>query len=183
MEPVTVFAAPQKVSFIGSINYTMERCRIMLRVVRPLKYGLLCAGLMMASGCSTPAPVKKVERAPEPFGPGPALANNAKHPLAKYVELTGFRLSESGAGKLKIKFVAINHSEADLGDLTVKVRLVTNTFKEGDEPVTVFESKIPSLGPGEVRDVNAAGTTKFKLYELPDWQFLRADFDITEPAP
>jgi hypothetical protein len=153
----------------------------MLSNVLKIRLGL---GMMLVlAGCSTPAPTKKVERAPEPFGPGPALANNAKHPLAKYVELTGFRLSESGTGKLKIKFIAINHSDADLGDLTVKVRLVTNAYKEGDEPVTVFESKIPSLGPGEVRDVNASGTTKFKLYELPDWQFLRADFDITEPAP
>jgi uncharacterized membrane protein len=108
---------------------------------------------------------------------------NGKNPLAKYVELTGFRVAESGAGKLKIKFAAINHSDADLGDLTVKVRLVSNTFKEGDEPVTVFEAKIPSLGPGENKDVSVAAKTKLRLYELPDWQFLRADFDITSPEP
>jgi hypothetical protein len=154
----------------------------MLRVVRPFSYKLLLsASLLLLAACSSPAPKSKA-LPPEPFGPGPAAANG-KHPLAKYVELTGFRLAESGAGKLKIKFVAINHSDADLGDLTVKVRLVTNAFKEGDEPVTIFEAKIPSLGPGELKDVTASGTTKFKLYELPDWQFLRADFDITSPAP
>ncbi len=137
--------------------------------------------MLLLAACSSPAPKSKA-LPPEPFGPGPAAANG-KHPLAKYVELSGFRLAESGAGKLKIKFVAINHSDADLGDLTVKVRLVTNAFKEGDEPVSIFEAKIPSLGPGEFKDVTATGTTKFKLYELPDWQFLRADFDITSPAP
>ena len=145
-------------------------------------FPLLPVGLLLLAACSTPAPQSKQLKQPEPFGPGPAVANG-KNPLAKYVELTGFRLSESGGGKLKIKFVAINHSDADLGDVTVKVRVVTNAFKEGDEPVTTFESKIPSLGPGELKDVTASGTTKLKLYELPDWQFLRADFDITSPAP
>ncbi|HEY4365202.1 MAG TPA: hypothetical protein VGN17_29845 [Bryobacteraceae bacterium] len=145
----------------------------------PFQVFLVFAALLCAS-CSTPAPKSKA-LPPEPFGPGPAVAEG-KNPLAKFVELTGFRVSESGSGKLKIKFVALNHSDADLGDLTVKVRLVANTFKEGDEPITTFDAQIPSLGPGELKDVTASATTKYKLYELPDWQFLRADFDITSPA-
>jgi hypothetical protein len=97
--------------------------------------------------------------------------------------MSAFRLSESGAGKLKVIFAATNHSNADLGDLTVKVRLVTSTYKSGDQPITEFEAKIPSLGPEETRDVTATANTKLRLYELPDWQFLRADFDITSPEP
>lgn len=138
--------------------------------------------LLLAAGCSTPAPeTKQVKQAP-PFGPGPATATN-KHPLAKYIELSGFRVSESGAGKLKIKFVAINHSLADLGELVVKVRLMTTASKPGDPPITEFETKVPALGPEEVQDVTASATTSLRVYEFPDWQFLRADFDITSPAP
>jgi len=70
-----------------------------------------------------------------------------------------------------------------MGDLTVKVRMVTSTFKQGDEPITEFEAKIPALGPQETKDVTAAAATKLRLYELPDWQFLRADFDVISPAP
>ncbi len=102
--------------------------------------------------------------------------------MAKYIELAGFRIKESGTGKLEVKFIAVNHSEADLGDLDLHVRLITSAAKPGDEPVTQFDAKIPSLGPYEIRDVSTQATTKLRLYELPDWQFLRGDFDITSPA-
>lgn len=138
--------------------------------------------LLLLAACSSPPPPSKQTKAPEPFGPGPATASG-KNPLDKYLELSAFRLSESGAGKLKVIFAATNHSSADLGDLTLKVRLVTSTYKAGDEPITEFEAKIPSLGPEETRDVTATANTKLRLYELPDWQFLRADFDITSPEP
>jgi len=118
----------------------------------------------------------------DPNGPGPATATS-KHPLAKYIEFAGFRLSEAGAGKLKVQFAAINHSEADLGELTVKIKLVIVNAKPEDPPVTEFETKIPSLGPLEVKNLEASAPTKLRVYELPDWQFLRAQFDITSPAP
>ena len=135
---------------------------------------------MLAACPSTPPP--KQASAPPPGGPGPATATG-KHPLAKYIELSGFRMSESGAGQLKIKFAAINHSDADLGDLTVKVKLITSAAKPEDPPVTEFEAKIPALGPQAIQDVSATAKTTLRIYELPDWQFLRAQFDITSPAP
>jgi hypothetical protein len=137
--------------------------------------------ILFLSACSSPPPQPKQAKAAEPFGPGPAAASG-KNPLDKYLELSGFRLVENGAGKLKVIFAATNHSAADLGDLTVKVRLVTSSFKPGDEPITEFEAKIPALGPQETKDVTATAATKLRLYELPDWQFLRADFDVTSPA-
>jgi len=146
--------------------------------VRPLLASALLSSLF---ACSSPPPQPQQTKAPDAFGPGPAAAG--KNPLDKYLELSGFRLSENGAGKLKVIFAATNHSTADLGDLTVKVRVVTNAFKQGDEPITEFEAKIPALGPQETKDVAATATTKLRLYELPDWQFLRADFDVTSPAP
>ena len=46
-----------------------------------------------------------------------------------------------------------------------------------------FDAKIPALGPQEDHDVLATTKTKLRVYEMPDWQFLRAEFDITSPAP
>ena len=77
----------------------------------------------------------------------------------------------------------VNHSEADIGDLSVKVKLVTTAAKPEDPPVAEFEAKVPALGPLEVKDVSGTATTKLRIYELPDWQFLRAQFEITSPAP
>ncbi|MGH9593243.1 MAG: hypothetical protein ACRD5L_09135, partial [Bryobacteraceae bacterium] len=137
--------------------------------------------LLILAGCSTPAPVPvNAVLQPGSGTPGPATTSST-NPLAKFIELSGFRIKESGTGKLEVKFIAVNHSEADLGDLVLHVRLVTTAAKPGDEPVTQFDAKVPSLGPDEIRDVTAQATTKLRLYELPDWQFLRAEFDILSP--
>jgi hypothetical protein len=142
---------------------------------------LAALGFLALAACTTPAPAPKALVA-DPNGPGPALTTS-KHPLAKYIEFSGFRLTEAGPGKLKVQFAAINHSEADLGELAVKVKLITSNAKPDDPPVAEFETKIPSLGPLEVRNIEASAPTKLRVYELPDWQFLRAQFDITSPPP
>ena len=137
--------------------------------------------MVVLVGCSSPAPQPAAKQAAsENTG---AATTTSKHPLAKYIELAGFRLAEAQAGQLEVKFVAINHSEADLGDLELTVRLRTTTAKPEDPPVAEFMAKIPSLGPLEIRDTSAKVSTKMRIYELPDWQFMRADFDITSPAP
>ena len=92
-------------------------------------------------------------------------------------------MREASPGKLEVKFAVINHSEADLGDLTVKVRLKTNQAKAEDPPVAEFQADVPRLGPKETKDVVGKTDTKLRIYELPDWQFLRAEFDITAPQP
>jgi hypothetical protein len=135
----------------------------------------------MLGACSSPAPQPAAKQAlPEITGPA---TTTSKHPLAKYIELAGFRLAEAKPGQLQVKFVAINHSEADLGDLELTIRLRTTAAKPDDPPVAEFKAKIPSLGPLEIRDITATVNTKMRIYELPDWQFLHAEFDITSPAP
>jgi hypothetical protein len=137
---------------------------------------------LLLAGCSSTAPEAKPAKSASPYGPGPATATG-KHPLAKFIELSGFRLTLGKAGELKIKFTAINHSDADLEELGVHIRIVTTVAKPGDPPVTEFDAKVPALGPQEDHDVEATAATQLKAYEFPDWQFLRADFDITSPAP
>ena len=81
-----------------------------------------------------------------PAEPPGAATLVGSHPLAKYIELVGFRLTEASPGKLNVKFAVVNHSEADIGDLAVKVKIITSASKPGDDPVTQFEAKVPSLG-------------------------------------
>jgi len=138
---------------------------------------------MLLAGCSeSPPETKSAKLVASPYGPGPA-STSSKNPLAKFIEIGGIRLSEGGGGKLKVKFSAINHSDADLEEMEVHVRLLTTAAKPGDAPVCEFDAKIPALGPQEDHDVLTTATTTLHVYELPDWQFLRADFDITSPAP
>jgi ABC-type glycerol-3-phosphate transport system substrate-binding protein len=141
----------------------------------------LAVVVLALAGCSKPAP-EAATKQPAVDITGPATTTS-KHPLAKYIELAGFRLTEAKPGQLDVKFVAINHSEAELGELGLNIRLRTTTAKPDDPPVAEFQAKVPELNPLEIRDVSAKVNTKLRIYELPDWQFLRAEFDITSPAP
>ncbi len=144
-----------------------------------MRRSLLVVPLIFLSACSSPPPEKPVAKA-EPSGPD--ATTTSKNPVAKFIELAGFRLTETSPNKLKIVFDAINHSEADLEELQVHVRLMARSAKEGDEPVAEFDAKIPALGPEQDHDVTTTATTKLRVYEMPDWQFLRAEFDITSPS-
>jgi len=44
-----------------------------------------------------------------------------------------------------------------------------------------FPATVSKLGPSELKNVAVQVPTKLRVYELPDWQFLKADFQITEP--
>jgi len=137
--------------------------------------------LLALCACSSPDTKPGKSSLPAP-SPGVSVAIN-KHPLAKYLELVGYRMAESGAGKLKITFGVVNHSDADIGDLGLHVKLVTSAAKPEDPPIAEFDAKVPSLGPQENKDVSVIVPTKLRIYELPDWQFLRDQFEITSPAP
>jgi len=138
--------------------------------------------LTLAACSSPPATDTKQAKKTVPVEPTSAVPTK-KHPLAKYIELVGFRLSEAGGGKLRVKFVVVNHSEADIGDLGVKVRLMTSAAKPEDPPIGEFDVKVPTLGPQEIKDVEATVPSKLRIYELPDWQFIKAEFEITSPEP
>jgi hypothetical protein len=142
---------------------------------------ILVAVILFSAGCSSPAP----QAAPKQVGAPQTVTSTIvmKHPLAKYLELVAFRLSEGSAGKLNVKFGVANHSEADIGDLTLKVKLITSATKPEDPPIAEFQAKVPALGPQELKDVSATAATKLRIYELPDWQFIRAEVEITSPAP
>jgi hypothetical protein len=105
--------------------------------------------------------------------PTAAVASNKSHPLAKYVEVTGVRLTDEKR-KRYCRLLVVNHSSADLPDLHMNVRVVAADKEIVDFPVTV-----PSLGPYESRDVVTEVKVGLKPYEMPDWQMTRASFEIT----
>ncbi len=100
----------------------------------------------------------------------PAVQSN---PVLRNLELTGLRLTEDPKQKPFVEFVVVNHSAADLGEISAKVNLRA-AAKQGQEPVGTFAFKA-SLGPYESKDIKAPLDTKMRVYELPDWQFLRVE--------
>ena len=141
---------------------------------------LVLLGFVIAIGCSSPSSSEKQAKPGAPFQP-PKTAAASNNPAAKYIELVGFRINEKSPGHLEVQFGVVNHSEADIGDITMTVNVRTTTAKPDDPPVITFSAKVPSLGPEELKPMSVEVPTKLRVYELPDWQFLKSDFQITEP--
>ncbi len=127
------------------------------------------------TACSSPPDTAKSP------APAPKRVAASSNPVARYIELTGLRLGEKGPGKLSVRFGAVNHSDADLGDLVMEVQLSATTAKAGEPPFATFSAKVGPLGPREWKDVDVIVPTKLRVYELPDWQYVKADFQVTEP--
>jgi hypothetical protein len=65
-------------------------------------------------------------------------------------------------------------------DLAGVVTLRPTTAKPGAaDAVGTFAFRLSELGPLEIRDMTAPLESKLRVYELPDWEFLRADLKLT----
>lgn len=109
----------------------------------------------------------------------PAAAGKAAHPYAKYLELTGVRVVEDAKQQAEVQFIVVNHSAADLPEMKMQV-----TVRSGGKPLFDFPYSVPALGPYESKEAREKLKMEMKPYELPDWQFVKADFEITSsPQP
>jgi hypothetical protein len=145
-----------------------------------MRFGWLLL-VVFAAGCSSSTSANKTANPAEPAIPAHFVAANTDNQVAKYLELVGLRIRERSKGHLVVQFGIVNHSEADVGDVKMTVNLTTTAAKPGDPPLITFDADVPHLGPSELRDVSVEVPTKMRVYELPDWQFLKASFVITEP--
>ncbi len=140
---------------------------------------IICLALfsVLLTGCSSSSTDTQKMK------PNAALvtATNRNNPLAKFLELVGFRITETAPGKLAITFGVVNHSDADAGDVGLQVNIRTTASKPDDPPLFSFPAKVSGLGPNQIKEVTVDIPTKLRVYELPDWQFLRADFTVTSP--
>ncbi len=87
-------------------------------------------------------------------------ATNTSNPVAKYLELVGFRINERKPGQLQIQFGVANHSEADIGDVKMTVNLGTTAAKPGEPPIITFPASVSKLGPSELKDVNRSSVVR-----------------------
>jgi hypothetical protein len=159
-------------------------CRSGLRnpadIMSVMRLGWMFLALSLVGCSSSPSNEKQTKKV---FAPPPMhfTATNTSNSVAKYLELVGFRINERKPGQLQIQFGVANHSEADIGDVKMIINLGTTAAKPGDPPLMSFPASVSKLGPSDLKDVTLDVPTKLRVYELPDWQFLKADFQITEP--
>jgi hypothetical protein len=131
-------------------------------------------GIGRLRGQTNAAPSASVE--------SPAAKPGAKpHPLQKYIEIAGVRILEDAKKKPFVKFMVINHSGAEITDLGGNVTVWGRTQKAEEEAAGTFAFANAHLIPYESKELSAPLTTKLKVYELPDWQNVSTDIQITSP--
>jgi hypothetical protein len=109
-----------------------------------------------------------------------AKAGARPSPFQKYIEIAGVRFVEDAKKKPQVKFVVINHSNAEIAGLSGNVTIWARTQKSEEQSAGTF-SFTTSLGPWETKDMTVPLTTKMQMIELPDWQNTTTDVQITAP--
>jgi hypothetical protein len=99
----------------------------------------------------------------------------------KYIEVSGVRFVENAKKQPMVRFVLINHAGEDAEGLAGNVTLWGRTRKSEEDAAGTFSfnTNVPANG---TKDLEAPLTTKLKIYELPDWQYVSADLQITGPG-
>jgi hypothetical protein len=92
--------------------------------------------------------------------------------LTKNLEFTGLRVQEDKNQKVEVRMLAVNHSLGELPPMKLDVQLKT---AGKPDVLAEFTADLPSMGPLDTREIKTTAKTKMRAYELPDWQFLRAE--------
>jgi len=112
----------------------------------------------------------------------PAAKSGVKpNPLQRYIEVSGVRFVQDAKKKTMAKFLLINHSEADFTGLAGNVTIWGRTQKSEEDAEGTF-SFTTNLGPLESKELSAPVNSKLQIYEMPDWQNVTLDLQITAPV-
>jgi len=130
--------------------------------------------LVGSHGAAGSAPAATVE--------SPAAKPGAKtSPYQKYIEIAGVRFIEDAKKKPAVTFIIINHSSAEIEQLAGNVTVWGRTRTSEEEAAGTFSFKT-KLGANQSKEMTEPLTTKLKFYELPDWQNVSTDIQITVPG-
>jgi hypothetical protein len=102
------------------------------------------------------------------------------NPMQKYIEVSGVRFVQDARKRTMAKFVIVNHSDSDIIGLAGNVTVWGRTQKSEEDAQGTF-SFSTNLGPMETQELTVPLKTKLKIYELPDWQNITTDVQITAP--
>lgn len=115
-----------------------------------------------------------------PFERPAPQASASSHPFAKYIEVTGVRFLEKEDKTLAARFLVVNHSPAQLGGFRLRITLEAANSPPGEAVIAVVDAAPGAIAPHGSKEMEAPLVTHLKMYELPDWQFVRARVEIID---
>jgi len=114
-----------------------------------------------------------------PSAAGSAAADQkVTNPLQKYVEVVGVRMATENK-KTVVKFLVVNHSASSVSPFSANVTLWAGTSRSDEDAVGSFTFKAETLEPYGSKELSAPLKTKMKAYEMPDWQNVTAELQIS----
>ncbi len=112
-----------------------------------------------------------------------AKAGAPVNPIQKFIEVSAVRFLEDPKNKEKVlvKFVLTNHSDADFNNLAGNVTIWASTggSEEDAEGTFAFTTALRGF---ESKELTEPLVGSKKIYELPDWQNMTNDVQITAPT-
>lgn len=138
------------------------------------------AGIVWTIGYFQSRPQTKPSASVESPAAKPGAAANA---YQKYIEISGVRFGDDPKHKDKtlVHFIVTNHSDAGIDGLGGNVTVWGSTRKSEEDAQGTFTFKT-DIKPMESKELTEPLNTKLKIYELPDWQNVTTDVQITSPA-
>jgi hypothetical protein len=112
--------------------------------------------------------------------PTTTATNTGAPPLAKPLEVTGFRIQIDPAKKPQIQYLVVNHTPTRLNGVTVSVTLYALDAKAGQPPLCKFHFAAPNLAPYQAKEMSSALEQISRPYTLPKWEDLRAAVDVAQ---
>jgi hypothetical protein len=136
-------------------------------------FGVVAGVYWLVGSTGTPKPTTVVE--------SPAAKSGGKtNPYQKYIEISGLRFVEDAKKKLQVRFALTNHSNADIPSLGGNITVWGRTRSSEEDAAGTFTFATDLKGY-ESKELTVPFTTKHKIYELPDWQNVSIDLQITSP--
>lgn len=142
-------------------------------------FALLGAGVLAALYLLPASHSTADAKTPAPDPETPAVVEPS-HPLAEYVEVTGFRFIMDLNKKSEVHYLVVNHSPAELTDMTVYVTVKAANAKPGQPPLCRFSFRSPGLGPFESKEMISSIEKLSRPVALPDWHDLRAEVELSQ---
>jgi hypothetical protein len=106
------------------------------------------------------------------------------NPIQRYIEISSVRFLEDPKKKDQTlaRFVLTNHSDAEFTGLAGNVSMWAGKGRSAGDAQGSLSFKT-DLKPNESKELTEPLVTTKKIYELPDWQMVTTDLQITAPAP
>jgi hypothetical protein len=140
----------------------------------------LGAGSLMQYLASRDAAVSSASQRPVQGNAATSVAAAVDpHPFARFVEVTGLRVSADLNRKSQLQYLVVNHSSARLSDVVLKIAVRSTADSSGSPPLFSLSVVVPSLAPYQSKEIKTDLDAGLRSTAIPDWENLRADVQVS----